>query len=236
MSGLAVSLTRDEVRAFDRRAIEALGLPGAVLMENAGRSAAEEVLRLLAARGATPGRVVVLCGAGNNGGDGYVIARHLLNAGVDVRLCSCVPVARLAGDAALNRRVAEALGLRVASIEDLDALAREAPGWEGADVLVDALLGTGFRGQVRPPLDAVIAAANAAEVGARLAVDLPSGLDCDSGEPAGATLRADVTVTFVARKRGFDHPPSAEWTGRIVVAGIGVPAPGPGPQPPSDSP
>jgi NAD(P)H-hydrate epimerase len=236
MPGLAVSLTRDEVRAFDRRAIEGLGLPGAVLMENAGRSVAEEALRLLAARGAAPGRVVVLCGAGNNGGDGYVIARHLHNAGVEVRLCSSVPAARLAGDAALNRRVAEALGLAAAPIGDPHALAREAPRWDGADVLVDALLGTGFRGEVRPPLDAVIAAANAAAVGARLAVDLPSGLDCDSGEPAGTTFRADVTVTFVARKRGFDRPSAADWTGRVVVAGIGVPFPGPGPRPPADSP
>jgi NAD(P)H-hydrate epimerase len=236
MPGSAPSLTRDEVRAFDRRAIEELGLPGAVLMENAGRSAAEEALRLLDGRGAARGRVVVLCGAGNNGGDGYVIARHLHIAGVDVRLCSSVPGERLAGDAALNRRVAEALGLAVTSIEGPDALAREAPAWDGADALVDALLGTGFRGEVRPPLDAVIAAANAARVGSRLAVDLPSGLDCDSGQPARTTFRADVTVTFVARKRGFDLPSSAEWTGRVVVAGIGVPSPRPGARPAADSP
>jgi NAD(P)H-hydrate epimerase len=227
MSAAAPSLSRDEVRAFDRRAIQELGLPGAVLMENAGRSAAEEVLALLARRGAQPGRVVLLCGAGNNGGDGYVIARHLAIRGVQVELWSSVGPDRLAGDAALNRRVVEALGLEPLSLEGPGAIERAASSWDGADVLVDALLGTGFRGQVRAPLDALIVAAGRARVGARLAVDLPSGLDCDTGQPSNATLRADVTVTFVARKRGFDHPGAAAWTGRVVVAGIGVPFPWP---------
>ena len=236
MQGAAPSLTRDEVRAFDRHAIEVLGLPGAVLMENAGRSAADEALRLLADRGARPGRVCVLCGAGNNGGDGYVIARHLAIAGVDVALWSTLPGARLQGDAALNRRVAEALGLPIEPLEDADDLARAVRRWQGADLLVDALLGTGFRGTLRAPLDAVLAAANAAEVGARLAVDLPSGLDCDTGAGSPATFRADVTVTFVARKRGFDRPSCAEWTGRVVVAGIGAPFPGLAARRPPDSP
>jgi NAD(P)H-hydrate epimerase len=198
-------------------------------MENAGRSTAAEVLRLVAGRGSSRGRVVVLCGSGNNGGDGYVIARHLVDAGVEVGLWSTVAAAQLSGDAALNRSVAEALGLTVEPLESAEHLQRAAPRWDGADVLVDALLGTGFRGEVRAPLDAVIAAANAARVGARLAVDLPSGLDCDLGRPSNATLRADVTVTFVARKRGFDQPGAADWTGRVLVCGIGAPFPWPRP-------
>ncbi len=228
MERSAVSLTRDELRAFDRHAVEALGLPGVVLMENAGRSAAEAVLRLLRDElGMEPGRVFVLCGAGNNGGDGYVVARHLANAGVEVEAASSVPAPAVRGDAALHLRVAQALGIPLRALETPADLAREAPRWDGADVLVDALLGTGFQGEVRSPLFEVIRAANAARVARRVAIDLPSGLDCDSGRPANATFRADFTVTFVGRKRGFDAPGASDWTGRVVVAGIGAPFPWP---------
>ena len=219
------SLTRAEVRAFDRHAIEVLGLPGAVLMENAGRSAAEEVLRLIAERGSRPGRVAVLCGAGNNGGDGWVVLRHLALAGVRATAWTTVDPAQLSGDAALHQRVAESLELPIERIQSPQDIERARAQWNQCDVIVDALLGTGSSGEVRPPLDAVIAAANSARAGAHLAVDLPSGLDCDTGQPARSTFRADVTVTFVARKRGFDAPEAAPWIGRGVVVGIGVPFP-----------
>lgn len=218
-------LTRAEVRAFDRHATEVLGLPGAVLMENAGRAAAAEVLRLIAERGSRPGRAAVLCGAGNNGGDGWVILRHLAQAGVRATAWTTADPARLQGDAALHYRVAAALGLAIEPLATAADIERARAQWNQCDVLVDALLGTGFEGEVRPPLDAVLAAANSARPGARLAVDLPSGLDCDTGRPSRATFRADVTVTFVARKRGFDAPEAGPWIGRVVVAGIGVPFP-----------
>jgi hydroxyethylthiazole kinase-like uncharacterized protein yjeF len=225
MQRAAPSLTRAEVRAFERHAIQALGVPGAVLMENAGRAAAEEALRLIAERGSRPGRAAVLCGAGNNGGDGWVILRHLSMAGVRATAWTAAEPARLTGDAALNFRIATALGLSIETLAAPADIERARAQWNQCDVLVDALLGTGFEGEVRPPLDAILAAANSARAGAKLAVDLPSGLDCDSGRPSRATFRADVTVTFVARKRGFDAPEAAPWIGRVVVAGIGVPYP-----------
>jgi NAD(P)H-hydrate epimerase len=225
MQGAPPSLARAEARAFDRHAIEGLGLPGAVLMENAGRSAAEEALRLIAERGSRPGRAAVLCGGGNNGGDGWVVLRHLALAGVRATAWTTVDPERLKGDAALHYRVARALELPIERLESAADSERARAQWNQCDVIVDALLGTGFEGEVRPPLDAVIAAANSARAAARLAVDLPSGLDCDSGQPARATFRADVTVTFVARKRGFDAPEAAPWIGRVVVASIGVPYP-----------
>lgn len=212
-----MSLTRDEVREVDRRAIEEFGLPGLVLMENAGRGAAE----LLLAQGVT-GPVVICCGSGNNGGDGYVIARHLDLAGIDVRLLAVVPLEQLSGDAAVNAGVAVRSGLPLSVIsptttsETLDALLSPAQ-W-----IVDALLGTGTRGAARAPYDAIIAAINRAPARV-LAVDLPSGLDCDTGQPLGPCVAADLTATFVARKRGFDAPESARHTGAVHVVGIGAP-------------
>ncbi|MEX0703576.1 MAG: NAD(P)H-hydrate epimerase [Planctomycetales bacterium] len=211
------SLSRDAVRDVDRRAIEEYGLPGIVLMENAGRGAAD-VLRALG----VGGRVVICAGKGNNGGDGFVIARHLDLRGIEVRVLSFVDPADLRGDAAINFRVIERSGIPLRVVTGdvrWDEIDRELA---AAEWIVDALLGTGAAGAVRPPFDRVIGRINAA--GRRvLAVDLPSGMDCDTGGPLGACVRADHTVTFVARKKGFDAPGAAEWTGTVHVVEIGVP-------------
>jgi NAD(P)H-hydrate epimerase len=211
-------LTREQVRAIDRRAIEEFGVPGAVLMENAGRGAAE-VLLSLGARGP----VVVCCGKGNNGGDGFVIARHLDNRAVPLRVLLFARPEELTGDAALNyeivRRSGIALEVRAGQAVDGEALRRELA---AAEWVVDALFGTGLAGAVRPPFDTVVGAINAS--GARvLAVDIPSGLDCDTGQPLGATVRAQHTVTFVAMKTGFAQPAAREWVGEVHVADIGAP-------------
>ena len=181
-------LTREQVRDVDRRAIDDYGMVGLVLMENAGRNSAE-LLRTLNIHG----RVTICCGKGNNGGDGFVIARHLENAGVDVRVLLCVPPASLTGDAKSN-----------------------------LNIIVDALLGTGTQGTIREPFVSAITAINSS--GCKVyAIDLPSGLDCDTGQPLGVCVRANHTATFVARKIGFDIPGSAEWTGTVHVIDIGVP-------------
>jgi NAD(P)H-hydrate epimerase len=210
-------LSREQVRAIDRRAIDEFGVPGAVLMENAGRGAAE----ILASLG-IHGRVVVCCGKGNNGGDGFVIARHLDNRGVPVRVLLFAKPEELTGDAALNYHIVSRSGVPIdvrAGAVDAEALRRELV---TADWVVDALFGTGLMGAVRPPFDQVIAAINASPAKV-LAVDIPSGLDCDTGEPLGATVRAHHTVTFVAMKKGFANPAAREWTGLVHVAGIGAP-------------
>ncbi len=214
-------LACDELRAIDRLAQEEFGLPGIVLMENAGAGAARIALALLGdARRAT-----VLAGPGNNGGDGWVVARHLANHGVDVRVLSCVDPSRLRGDAAVM--AAAALRMRVpcdlvTSADHPGALrsALRAPG-----LFVDALLGTGASGPPRPPIDGVIAALATRDAAARvLALDLPSGLDADTGVPQGPCVAADVTATFAAHKLGFAAPGAARWTGRIELVDIGVPA------------
>jgi NAD(P)H-hydrate epimerase len=210
-------LSREQVRAVDRRALEEYGVSGVVLMENAGRSAAELLLRLGAR-----GPVTICAGKGNNGGDGFVIARHLDINHVPVRLLLFARPEELSGDAAINYRIIEKSGLPIAVFgPDVDeaTVHRELA---ASEWVVDALFGTGLTGPVRPPLDRVIAAINGC--GARvLAVDIPSGLDCDTGRPLGATVRATHTVTFVAQKKGFAEPSAKEWLGEVHVAGIGAP-------------
>ena len=211
-----MALTRDQVRALDRRAGDEFGVPGVVLMENAGRGAAEVLVSL-----GVRGPVVVCCGKGNNGGDGLVLARHLDNLGVPVRVLLFAKPEELSGDAAANYRTASRAGLPLAVHDLVD---RGTPRRElaSADWVVDALFGTGLTGPLRPPFDDIVAAINAS--GARvLAVDIPSGLDCDTGEPLGPTVRAEHTVTFVAPKKGFDAPAAAPWVGRVHVVGIGAP-------------
>jgi NAD(P)H-hydrate epimerase len=208
-----LALTREQSRAVDRVAVEEFGMSGLVLMENAGRGCAELLLKL----GVT-GRVAICCGRGNNGGDGFVIARHLENAGVEVDVGLFAEESRIEGDAVANLRILRAAGtpLRVLSGESAatDAFLR------GADWIVDALLGTGVTGPVRDPLAGVIAAIN--RPGARvLAIDLPSGLDCDTGQPWGACVRATHTATMVSRKQGFAR--AAEYTGEVHVIDIGIP-------------
>lgn len=209
-------LTRDQARALDRRAIDGIGVPGVVLMENAGRGIAELVRSL-----GVFGTVAVCCGPGNNGGDGFVIARHLDNARVPVRVFLFSDPARLSGDAAVNHRVLTAGGVPVEVVQEPDAeeLRR---GLATAGWVVDALFGSGQRGPVRPPFDRVVAAINGS--GAKVvAVDLPTGLDCDTGRPEGPTVRAGHTATIAAEKQGFANPEAGAWLGRVHVIDMGVP-------------
>jgi len=220
------ALSREQSRRADRLASEELHIPGIVLMENAGINATAALLNHLDAQRDLPPqqlRVAVICGGGNNGGDGYVIARHLHNWGATVELFTAVDPDKLSGDAATNHAICVAMGLPPTLVTDKRAATDAARRWGACDALVDALLGTGFRGRVREPMDAVIDAINAVQGPVKLAVDCPSGLDADTGEPSNATVRADLTVTFVSRKRGFDAAGAEAYTGRVVVAEIGTP-------------
>ena len=221
-----INLSCEQVREVDRLAIQELGIPGIVLMENAGRHAADVVLEVLSETckvSPSNAQVVILCGGGNNGGDGYVIARHLVNQGVTVRVYTTAEPAKLNGDAATNHAVCARMGLSVWPIIDLEQLHEHAPAWSRAHVVVDALLGTGFSGRVRPNVVSVIERCNELEDSVVVAVDLPSGLDCDTGHPSNATIKAQITVTFVAEKKGFSAPEARPFTGRVVVADIGAP-------------
>ena len=218
-------LTRAQARAVDAYAVETLGLPGLVLMENAAANLAalveQEVVGELGLDLARA-RVQVVCGRGNNGGDGYALARQLLARGLGPRVWSVGSTQRLSGDAEANRGALKAMGVSIYSDPEPGDLAE-------AHVVVDAVLGSGFEvagGPPRGPVAAAIAAMNAAGAGGArvVAADLPSGMDADLGRPAAGAecVRAAVTVTFVAPKAGFAAADPGRL-GRVVVVGIGLP-------------
>ncbi len=218
------TMSRDEVRRVDAWAIEEIGVPGVVLMENAGRSCAELARQKLAV--ALDPRVCVFCGAGNNGGDGYVIARHLLNAGIPTTVVLCGARAKVQGDAKINLEILERLGHPVEPLspDQEEVVARVQSLSGNASLIVDALFGTGLRGLVQEAYRRIVEAVNA--LGRPiLAVDIPSGLDCDTGQPLGIAIRAAYTVTFVAVKKGFLNSEAAGYLGELHVASIGVEPP-----------
>lgn len=197
-------------------------------MENAGRNCAEVLLDQITSTSSQHPAVVVLCGPGNNGGDGFVIARHLYVAGIPSKVICLVSQEKYAGDAQTN--------LTALSRLDLELLQADAS-WTTGDCqreistcydrktswIVDAMLGTGAKGEPRSPIDGLIQSANLADA-KRMAIDIPSGLDCDTGQPAKSTFRADLTCTFIESKTGFAHQSAAEFTGEVLVVGIGAPA------------
>jgi NAD(P)H-hydrate epimerase len=212
-----LTLTREQSRRVDRLAAEQFGLSGLVLMENAGRGVADVLCGLGIA-----GPVVICCGKGNNAGDGFVIARHLDLRGHAVRVLLWAEPAELTGDAAVNFQILQKIAVPIEIFGDRHDPDRLAELLADAAWIVDALLGTGARGEPRPPLDAVIDQLNAAAA-PKLAVDLPSGLDCDTGLAARHTIRATETCTFVAAKPGFYVPGAEKYVGRLHVLDIGTP-------------
>ncbi len=216
-----VLMTKDQVRAVDSWAINTLGIPGVALMENAGRSCAELIKEKLKDV-ATP-KVYIFSGTGNNGGDSYVIARHLLNSGFEVVVVVCGDRQKIKGDAKINLDILEQLGRPIEQLnpKDSDVPSRVKTFAGDADMLVDGLFGTGLSGQLNDEYKQLIESINACDCPI-LAVDIPSGLDCDAGQPLGAAIRASYTVTFVAVKKGFASESAAKYTGEIFVASIGV--------------
>lgn len=218
MSGIdpIPSFNREQIRRVDEVAIRQWGIPGLVLMENAGRGVADVMCEL-----GIEGKVVIACAKGNNGGDGFVLARQLNVRGFEVEVLLCCESSDLTGDALatfswLQRCDVEVHVLSQQSDNALSIL------FESAAWLVDGLLGTGAVGAPRSPLDTVIRQMNAANV-TRLAIDLPSGLDCDTGAPANPTFNADHTCTFVAAKKGFFKDSAVPYVGELHCLDIGVP-------------
>jgi NAD(P)H-hydrate epimerase len=244
-------LSRQEVRRLDVRAQEELGLASLILMENAGRGAAGWLAEVAGAippgaggrpfsppasraqnapLGAVSPKVVVLCGPGNNGGDGGVVARHLDAWGLPVRVVWFARSEQLKGDAAVQWSILEKSGVEQSvwhdahpNLSDADAgFDQLAAILADTDWVVDALLGTGLSRPVEGPLRVVIKAMN--QSGKPIfALDLPSGLDADTGKPLGVAVRARATATFVAAKLGFATPGAADYTGQVAVIDIGLP-------------
>jgi NAD(P)H-hydrate epimerase len=210
-------LSREESRSIDGLAAQC-GLPTLVLMENAGRGAAE----ILSQRASRNQRIVIACGPGNNGGDGAVLARHCDAWGYRVCIAWFGKTGKITGDAAVQRRILNCSDIdqrdmpEVMHATELDAF------FSDADWIVDALFGTGLTRPVDGVVHDVIEAMNRSGKPI-LALDLPSGLDADTGQPLGITVRATVTATFVASKLGFSIAGASAFTGPVHVVEIGVP-------------
>lgn len=201
--------------AVDGFAINNIGIPGAVLMEQAGKSVAEICLSLL--KGNASKKAIVLCGSGNNGGDGFVVARHLLHKKIDVKVVLLGALEKLQGDAKLNADVWQKLDQKILFFENFPESE-----YGNADLLVDAMLGTGSRGGLRGAYAKAAMLVNQSPANV-VAVDLPTGVDADSGEVDENAIKADVTVTFGAAKPGLLFSPGRECAGNLHVADIGFP-------------
>lgn len=213
-------VTAAEMRQIDQDTIEGIGILGIILMETAGSA----IVRAIQQHYPTCQRIGIFAGKGNNGGDGIVIARQLAHIGRDVRLFLVSPPDSFTGEAQINLQIAKNLGLRIEEILIEAALEPDTSlnSIKSCELLIDAIFGTGLRGAVRDPIATVINAINRLPTPI-LSVDLPSGLDADTGHPLGTSVRADRTVTIGLPKRGLLMHPGAELAGKLEVADIGFP-------------
>jgi NAD(P)H-hydrate epimerase len=217
MSGTPV-LRCAEVRALEQRAIQTVGIPSIVLMENAGRGIAELMLSL-----GIRGKVAICCGKGNNGGDGLVVARHLDNRHIPISVMVFGKPAELSPDAAVNYRILTGSGVKVdihsSGTLDVEAIRADL---HDADWIVDALFGTGLSGPLRSPFAELVGLINDSPARV-MAADIPSGLDGDTGQPLGPTVRAEHTATLLAWKTGLAQEAAKEWVGQVHLVDIGLP-------------
>lgn len=212
--------TTQEMKEIDRKAIEIYGIPGVVLMENAGVAVLrymEEVNGSLAGK-----RVIVLAGKGNNGGDGFVVARHLANRGAKVKVFLFCSQQKIAGDAGIHLAVLVQMGIDILEVSGERDWDRLKIALSFADAVVDALLGTGFRGRLSPALEQAVNFIN--QAGKLVyAVDIPSGIHGNDGQVATTAVRATYTITFGLPKPGLLLYPGADYVGQITVDDIGLP-------------
>lgn len=215
-------VTSEQMRELDRCAIEDYGIPGLLLMESAGQRVAGAAKEMLSPM-RLPHHVVIVCGRGNNGGDGFVAGRHLVRDGVFVEIWALAREEDYRGDAAVNFKILKnSMSVSLKHILEEDDLQGFRAALLRADLVVDAILGTGIKRKVKALFAAVINHINAAEIPV-LSVDIPSGVDADDGHICGAAIRAQQTVTFAFPKRGFFLFPGASCVGKLRIVDIGIP-------------
>ena len=215
------AVTAAQMREIDRRAREEFGIPELVLMEHAGAAAARAARRLLKRSGRCAG-VVVLCGGGANGGDGFVAARHLANRGVPVSVVLLADPKKIRGAARVNLEILRRLRVPVQEASSSSSWRRWSRGGRRARIILDAMLGTGVEGRVREPMASAIRWTNR-QSGSVIAMDIPSGLSADTGLPCGAAVRARETVTCGLPKIGLKKSGGRRFAGRVTVADISLP-------------
>jgi NAD(P)H-hydrate epimerase len=210
-----IRLTRRQTREIDRLAVERYHIPGEILMENAAIAAANVAAGMVSER--DPGEIAILCGGGNNGGDGLAIARQLHNRQFKVKIFLTADPEKYVNEAKRNWQIVEAMGLPIFQPPP-ETIARER-----AILIIDAIFGTGLTQTPRDPFAEIAAAVET--IGAPiLAIDIPSGMDCDTGLPLGpACVKATRTITFAAEKSGFANPKARHYLGDVIVGDIGCP-------------
>lgn len=212
--------TPSQMNRLDSLAINKIGIPGIVLMENAALKVVEEIAELLGTL--RNKNIIVFAGKGNNGGDAFAAARHLHNNGADLRVYLTAPKQAVTGDAGTNLNILSAMGIPVIEITGENELEEARSRMKGADVIVDGLLGTGIKGEVRGTIKAVIDIVN--ESGkAVVSIDMPSGIDGENGKICGCSITARKTVSFGLPKIGQVVHPGCGHTGELVIADIGIP-------------
>jgi len=213
-------VTANEMREMDRLTIESFGIPGRVLMENAGRGAAQILLKNFS--DLTHKKVGVIAGRGNNGGDGFVIARYLAQIGVNVTVYLLSTRHMVKGDAAANLELLAPLEVPVIEIPDQKSFQDNVTAMRHQNIWIDAILGTGLKSDVKGYFKEIIAFINQSNTSV-FAVDIPSGLNSDTGQPCGACIRAKATATFAYAKTGHLIFPGAKYTGELEIVDIGIP-------------
>ncbi|MDP2920846.1 MAG: NAD(P)H-hydrate epimerase [Candidatus Omnitrophota bacterium] len=200
-----------EMQELDRIAIEDKGIPSVALMENAGRAVSEIALSEL--KDIKDKKVAIFCGGGNNGGDGFVAARHLFNKGINVSVYLIDQRANLKNDPKINAEALDNIGVEIREIS--------APISIDCGLIIDAIFGIGLKGEVKEPVRSIISDLNKKSI-TIISADVPSGLDADTGEILGVAVKAGITVTMQFPKQGFYRNKGPEYTGKIIAVDIGI--------------
>lgn len=214
------SCTAREMQLIDKKAQEIFGIPSLILMENAGKTASEIALEVLPS--SRKRNVVCVCGKGNNGGDGFVCCRHLINKGINVDIFLIGNPRELKGDAKINFEILKNMGKKVVSLKESNNLRHIVHKLKKANLIIDAIFGIGLTGPVREPYAGIISLINRYKKRV-LSLDIPSGLDATSGRVLGCCIKANKTVTFALAKRGLIRNEGPEFCGEVVVADISIP-------------
>ena len=215
-----IRLEAQHLKALDKKAQDDYGIPGLILMENAGLRAFEVAFKLLKKRKSKS--VFMFCGPGNNGGDGFVVARHLLNHNVKVRVFLLSASDKIKGDALINYRILKKLGAQIITLPSISYLRNAAVTLNKAGLIIDAIFGIGLNKEIVGFIEEVIGEVNKAGVPV-LSLDVPSGLCATTGKVFGCCIRAHTTVTFGVSKKGFYKADGPGKVGKLIVADISLP-------------
>jgi hydroxyethylthiazole kinase-like uncharacterized protein yjeF len=213
-------ITPAEMKEIDRRAVEDFGIPSIILMENAGGYSAEVALDMISAAGRK--KVFCVCGKGNNGGDGFVCARHLINKGIVTEIFLVGTMDEIKGDAKVNLDILMKMEVKIETLQAGFDILEFKKKLKDTSLIIDAIFGIGLSGKIREPYGAVINAITESEKPV-LAIDVPSGLDAATGDIMGICIKARKTVTFGLPKSGFIKKHGPSKTGEVIIADISIP-------------